>query len=346
MRSRLLAILLLPMLGPFFPAFAQNAPDDPCRGQGNRTCAVMREARDLFGLPSAEARVSAGEEIRRAFFIGGWGDPIVAVEYRRAPGHEPTLSIHGGRDARGAGGDSVSSAAVPLAEWERLGAAGRLFDRALAPPAAGGGPGEILVCADGYSLLVETTDPSALAPGDRLRRRVASSCPDNPAYIYAQELAASAVRLLPACAGLEPRGPGNEAALLRDCTTLAGDRMAAAEVHNRLGELRRAPDRMAGLFARDVRLDWHGERIAPGDAAAALAGHFYPRRLVGETGRRVRAEGVLSRITREGSGDEVHWEAPVTLIFADPPSQSWQIAQVRVGPLARVARPLSPRLRP
>ena len=307
----------------------------------------MCESLRLFGLPPAEARLAAGQEIRRAFIIGGWGHPIIAAEYRRAPGHEPIVAIYGGRDRRLPGGETLS-AAVPEAEWERLGAAGRSFDGPLVPPAAIAERGEILVCADGYSLLVETTDPSALAPGERLRRRIATSCPDNPGFLYAEELLASAVRLLPACAGLAPRTPGNEADLLRDCMILSGDRMAAAEAHNRLDELRRARtgEQVARLFAPNVRFDWNGGRVVLDDFAAALAGHFYARRFIGETARRVRVEGVMSLITRAGDGPEVEWEAPVTLIFADPPSRSWQIAEARVGAFARADAPiLSPRRR-
>ena len=209
----------------------------------------------------------------------------------------------------------------------------------------------ILVCADGETLFVETTDPAALAPDQRLRRRIAGSCPANPASFYASELAESALRLLPACAGLEPRGLGNAPTVLRDCATLAGDRMAAAAVRNRLDDLRWAqtPDRIAGLFAADVVFDSNGERIPARDAATAWqagGGHFYPRRLVGETGRRVRVEGVLTRVTRSGDGPEVHWEAPVTLAVAYPPSQRWQIVEVRVSAFTVVQWPLYPRRPP
>jgi hypothetical protein len=343
MIRRLLLFLVPAALGPLASVSAQRPHADRCRDQSDREGRMVCESLHLFGLPPAEARLAAGEEIRRVFMIGGWGNPIIAVEYRRAPGREPSVSIYGGRDGRLPAGDGFPPAVLPLAEWERLGAAGRLFDRVLAPrPAA---DGEILVCADGYGLLVEMTDPLALVPGERLRRKIAGSCPDNPASAYAQELVASAARLLPACAGLEPRWPGNEAMLLRDCMTLAGDRMAAAEVHNRLEALRRARthDQMSGLFAPHARIDWQGRANISDDAAAELAGHFSPRRLIGESARRVRVEGILTSFTRAGNGPEVRWEAPVTLIFADPPSQSWQIADARVGAFAPAAAPLYPR---
>jgi hypothetical protein len=347
MIRRLLPFLLLALFAPFASASAQAPHADRCLRHPERIEATMCESLRLFGLPPAEARLAAGEEIHRAFLIGGWGHPIIAVEYRRVPGHEPMVSIHGGRDGRFPGENSGLSAAVPQADWERLSASGRSFDGPLVPRPAGP-HGEILVCADGYSLLVETTDPFSLALGERLRRQVAASCPDNPGFLYAEELLASAIRLLPACAGLAPRTPGNEADLLRDCMTLAGDRMAAAEAHNRLGELRRArtAEQVARLFAADVRFDWNGGRVVLEDAAAALAGHFYARRLIGETARRVRVEGLMSLITRAGDGPEVEWDAPVTLIFADSPAQGWQIAEARVGAFARAdASTLSPRRR-
>lgn len=337
---RLLFLLLF--LAPA-PALAQSGADDRCGGQDAAACRWIRAALDRFGLPTAESRAAAGEEIRRALFVGPWNNPIVAVEYRRAPGHDPSVAIYGGREAR-EGEDGIVSASVPLAEWDRLGAAGRFFDRALAPePAEPDGP--IMVCADGETILVETTDPAAWAPAQRLRRRLAGSCPDNLASAYASALAAAAVRLLPGCAGLAPRGPGNAPTLLRDCLSLAGDRMAAAEVHNRLADLRRAAeqDRPADLFARDLVVDWNGTPIPARQASIAWLYHFYPHRLFGENGRRVRVEGALARVTSGAGGSEVHWEAPVTLTFVYPPAQSWQIAEIRVGAFATVDRTPAPR---
>ncbi|MBV9881387.1 MAG: hypothetical protein JO276_00085 [Sphingomonadaceae bacterium] len=338
---RLLFLLLF--LAPA-PALAQSgAADDRCGGRDAAACRGIRAALDRFGLPTAESRAAAGEEIRRALFTGPWGNPIVAVEYRRAPDHDPSVAIYGDRAAR-AGEDGIVAASVPLAEWERLGAAGRFFDRALAPdPAEAGGP--ILVCADGEGILVETTDPAAWAPAQRLRRHLGGSCPEDLASTYAYALADAAVRLLPGCAGLAPRGPGNAPTLLRDCLTLAGDRMAAAEVHNRLADLRRAAeqDRPADLFARDLVVDWNGTPIPARQASVAWLYHFYPRRLFGETGHRVRVEGALARVTSGAGGREVHWEAPVTLTFVYQPAQTWQIASIRVGAFATVDRTPAPR---
>jgi hypothetical protein len=350
MTRPLISLLMLAASAAFLPAPAQaQGGQNLCRSRG--ACAPWRDALALFGLPAAETRAAAGEEIRRALFIGASGNPIVAVEYRRAPGHEPTVSIYGDRETRAAGDDAIVSAAVPLAEWERLGEAARFFDRALAARAPGGEVEPLTVCADGETLLVETADPAALSPGDRLRRSFGPGCPADLASVYADALAEAALHLLPACAALEPLGPGNAPPLLRDCATLAGDRMAAAEVHNRLGALRwaQAPDGIAGLFAIDVMFEWNGERIAPREAAAAWLRHaqqdgrFYPRRLFGETGRRVRVEGAVTRVDHAADGSEIHAEAPVTLIFVNPPSQAWQIAELHAGAFAPVRWPRYPR---
>src|SRR4051812_23000264 len=292
-------------------ALAAQPAGDPCGDGGGSTACDARQLAEMlasFSLPAAEARAAAGESIRRLMVLGSWGNPVVAIEYRRAPGHEPIVSVYLPREA--AAGATALSASVPLAEWDRLGAAAAFFDRALVPPAPD--PNVIRICADSHVDFIETTDPDRLRPGGRLRRRVAASCPAGLANAYADELAESALRLLPACAGLAPLGRGNAVPLLRDCAMLDGDRMAAAEVHNLLPDLRwsDSADRIRASFQEDARLDWNGDRRTGASEAAAAwithrtgaeGGSFFPGRIFGETSRRVRVEGFIERSGRNGA---------------------------------------------
>src|SRR4051812_3803477 len=116
-------------------ALAAQPAGDPCGDGGGSTACDARQLAEMlasFSLPAAEARAAAGESIRRLMVLGSWGNPVVAIEYRRAPGHEPIVSVYLPREA--AAGATALSASVPLAEWDRLGAPRALLHPAPARP--------------------------------------------------------------------------------------------------------------------------------------------------------------------------------------------------------------------
>lgn len=222
---------------------APPAPPDPCRPDGDATaCYVAHQANYLgaFGLPTLESRRAAGDQIRRVMILGRSDNPVVAIEFRRAAGAEPTVAIYGPREDRAAGlAQPAYAAAVPLAEWERIAEVGRNFDRTLVPDH----PSDVIVmCADGWLDIVETTDLEAEGPDGRLRRRVEGTCARGLANAYARELADTAVRLLPACRGIQGWHDFSPM-ILAFCAKLGGDRMAAAEAYDRLKGAERGEQR-------------------------------------------------------------------------------------------------------
>jgi hypothetical protein len=353
---RRLLILPVPAFGLFIFALgatllpsaagAQRSPD-PCSEQGSATaCFVAHQAEyaAIFGLPTAPSRLAASEQIYRAMFFGRSHNPIVAVEFRRAPGREPIVSLHLPRDDDAEEMEEVS-AAVPLQEWDRLRDRSRYFDRQVtaAFPAEGEIDGEpaLLVCADGGLDIVEVTQPGASFPGRALRQRAESTCDQGLAEDYANELAATAVRLIPACVGLEePRG---EPRLLQGCGRLGGDRMAAAEVYNRLERFRFGAAQPP--FAHDGVLDWMGEQAGDGRASAAVwssrtgdpaDANFFPRSIHGEAADRVRVRGWLERWTDTEGDAPVLLNAPVEMIWGRAPDQEFAIQRAVVGPYVQV----------
>jgi hypothetical protein len=184
----------------------------------------------------------------------------------------------------------------------------RHFDRQLAPLAEGR-PDETGICLHSSVYTIEATDPPETGNGAAtLRRRTASSCEDGLAEAYARELQRTALTLLPPCAKLDLRQHGTEASLLAFCGTLAGDRLAAAEVLNRahpFRSVRQAGDaaQLDGLFEFQAVVDWNGERNNGLGTAAQFwtakaitrGGTFFYDRIEGKSPRLVHLRGSLVR---------------------------------------------------
>jgi hypothetical protein len=335
---------LLPLL-----LLAAATPPNPCRTGGDPTaCYLAHQDRYLsaFGLPSAESRRAAGDQVRRVMIFGRVRNPVIAIEFRRAPGREPSVAIY--RPApEGTTGtvEPAYEAAIPPAEWERVGTAGAFFDRVLAPLPPDPRPdGAIAICSDAWLDIVEAADPEADSPRRRVRVRVEDGCEHGLAEAYARELADAALRLLPACTAI-PAEAGFAELRLAACARLAGDRMAAAQALGVVLRLRDGtePDRLNAAFASDARLDWVG-RATSGAAGAAeswtrnlrdLRASFFPDRLTGETAGRVRVTGDLEYWRDEGSRPML-WTAPVELIVQySPNDRAFHVVQASVGAFAQ-----------
>jgi hypothetical protein len=309
-------------------------PPGDCRDdRGVDRCKAeqQRRVRELFGVKPIEAHRDAGDQVRRAFYVDGYGRDVVAITFIRPKGGDPSLWVHFPRE------DDVKRseplrAAVPLEVWESVLRRSDLFDRPLASPptARSGGDSkekEILVCLHSWVYTVEATDP---AQGEyqpaTLRSKVEDACDDGPAEAYATELTIAAVPLLPPCARLDRARHRNEATLLSACRLLRGDRLAAAEVMNRLDELRNVegPEDLAlarGLFTGDAQIDWAGElHNVRGGAAATWAKKIaeggrtvlYYDSFEGESADRVRFVGLFSRSIE---GEDKYRQARVEQIW-------------------------------
>jgi len=295
------AWLILGSAPPAKPRQIYPPPGDCKDDRGVDRCQAeqQRRMRDLFGVKPIEAHRDAGDQVRRAFYVDGYGRDLVAIAYVRPKGSDPQLSVHFPSRDDGTRPEPLR-AMVPYDLWESLIARSAHFDRRLAPlpPEKPTADGDMILCMHSWVYTVEATDP---AQGDdqpaTLRRRTEDACDNGLTEAYAIELRRAAVPLLPQCARLDPRQHRNEASLLSTCGMLAGDRLAAADVLNRATPFRHTDDsaELAGLFRHDATVDWNGER----NAVPLSAAEFWESKTSGEGGSRFYFEEIEGRSAGE-----------------------------------------------
>lgn len=202
--------------------------------------------------------------MRRAFYVDGYDNDVVAISYVRSRGREPIVSVH--RPRLNGQVPEPLVASVPDDAWSAILRRSWFFDRTLEPlPHVD--TGRVSLCLHPWVWTVEATDPPEVtADAQGVRRRTHNGCDDGLAGPYANELAISAVSLLSYCRSLDSRHYRNDAVLLADCFTLRGDRNAAAAVRNRVSEFTRAsalapPSGPQALFAPDAEIRLAGERL-------------------------------------------------------------------------------------
>jgi hypothetical protein len=328
---------------------ARDCSDD--RGVNRCAADQQRRVRALFGVRSIEEHRDAGDQVRRAFYVDGYGQDTVAIELIRSKGADPMLRVHFPQQ-EGRARPEPLTAAIGSELWSAMLRRSEHFDREPAPERAQGknGDGEaILLCLHSWFYTVEATDPGqgrwAAKP---VRRRTEDACDNGLAEAFATELGAMAVPLLPPCAALDRKQHRNEMALLKVCGYLTGDRLAAAAVMNHIETLRDAEGEagvapITPLFAYEAALSWAGEASKKGEAAATWArkvreadASFYFDDITGETAERVRIRGGLyRRVGEEGAGREE--AAPVELVWEED-GGDFQITQATVGVFAPVPK--------
>ena len=349
-RAALLAISAWLILG-FAPATATKpAKGEPPVGDCHDDDMVdrcsaeqQRRVRELFGVQPIEVHRDAGDQVRRAFYVDGYGNDVVAIVFVRPKGGDPALQVHFPRASDGKRPEPLQ-APVPHGVWESVIRLSSHFDEQLKRlPEVPSGSGEITLCMHSWVFTVEATDPAIgeYRPAT-LRRKTEDSCDDGLAEAYANELTRAAVPLLPPCARLDPREHRNEAMLLSACRLLRGDRLAAAEVMNLLDgfDSIEGPEdatHLKGLFAYQARIDWGGEQLAEGGGAGEAWARkmseggrtrLYWDYIEGETAQRVRFVGLLSRSLESDAG---YSRARVEQIWRRE-GRSFQIERATVGP--------------
>ena len=331
------------------PASAQPEPDRNCRDdRGEDRCGEAARAamRALYGVPSIEQHREAGDQVRRAFYVDGYGRDLVLISFIRAPARDPTLWVHFPR-GEGEPAPEPLSAPVPHQLWSEMLDRSENFDREMVPLPRD--PEAIHICMHSWVFTVEATDP----PNDAVvsvgpRSEVEDGCEDGLAAVYAWELARLALPLLPHCARLEPGQHRAPASQLAACRMLSGDRMAAAEVYNQLDRFRRVrgaddEDEIAAMFDFSAAaIDWQGEVHRGRGAAAFWArkidetdANLYYRSVEGLTARRARFTGTLERNRRVEGEEEIHERAPVEMVWALGSAHVFQVETATVGPWER-----------
>ena len=332
------------------PAAAQPAPDRNCRDdRGADRCGEEARAamRALYGVPSIAQHREAGDQVRRVFYVDGYGRDLLLISFVRAPGRDPTLFVHFPR-RDGEPVPAPLSAPVPHHLWSEMLARSGRFDREIVPLTRD--PDALEICMHSWVYTIEATDPeheSVRSAGPRTE--VEDACEDGLGEAFAWELQRMALPLLPHCARLDPEQHRGPASQLAACRMLSGDRMAAAEVFNRLAAFREVrgaddSDEIAGIFEYDSAvIDWQGEVHRGTQAAAFWArkigeteARLYYGSVEGLTARRARFAGVLERTRRiEGEEHEIHERAPVEMVWALTPALLFQVEGATVGPWER-----------
>jgi hypothetical protein len=236
--SALAAALLMAM-----PAAAQERD---CRDdRGNERCAAEAVAAQnrLFGLTDIAELNREGAYVRRAVFVDGYGNDLLAISFIRRRGEGPVLEMAAPHSANPR--MAKLTAALSSRLWERAIAADRHFDRLLQPRPREESD-DITVCLHGWLARVEASDPARQNPSyvNRfempaiMRTAMGSACADDLAMAYAFELAELALAAAPNCDLISEQGQRNTVTRLADCLTLSGDRVAAARAHNEAQALR------------------------------------------------------------------------------------------------------------
>lgn len=229
---------------------------------------VQARVRDLLGVASIEDEAAAGGIVYRAFFVNGYGSDMPAVAFERRPGQSPEVVIYGreGRSTRA----PVSSEA-----WEQIESEARIADRVMAPliPEPEDDPDDtsISICLHAWVQTVEIANaPRERFADEPVRRRVESACDYGLTSRFAFRLADLAVEQIPWCHRIDEANERNSVTRLNTCLFLAGDRIAAADLHNaRLADVEwRGDDDVdatdwrgrLGINNRPL-LTWNGEAI-------------------------------------------------------------------------------------
>lgn len=335
-------------------AAAQAPPATQCRDDNGRDrCGEAAVAAMLatYGVAPAGRMAKDGALVMRAFLIDGYGRDAGLVSIVRPPAEEPRAEFY----VTDRSGTPALSAVLPLAAWRRLVEAGRLFDRALAPPVpVAAGPGRVppppAMCLHSWVARVEAVDARGV-----VRHRTENGCDGGLAIAFAFDLAREAVAAMPACALLDAERTRNDVTRLSECTMLRGDRQAAAEALNAFNTTwfanPRGPDfarSLQYLFDDQAVLEWPGDAVVKGSQAASVAwatraadSPFFPSRIVGESGDRVRIEGRILQGLRSGTGAKPV-EHPMTMMWTRRGSAFRLASLAKTEPVSPSAAPRNP----
>ncbi len=327
-------------------AAAQSRPTPECgddNGVDRCSPEVHRRVLELYGLQPIEAHARAGDEVRRVFYVDGYGRDMVAIAFVRAVGRDPTLSVHYPRTA----GElpPPATALVPREIWAQVLERSVYFDRELTRL-----PENFLrMCLHAWVYTVEAAQPGTReGEGMQVRRKVEDACDPGLGQDYARVVQELALPLLPYCAALDPAQHRNSASILTACRQLEGDRLAAAHAYNLLSRLGSERE-VYGVFGQRASVDWAGERTSGSTRAVVDAwlrgmadperANLYIGKVSGERADRVRAEAELVRYV-DGPGDtRIQMVAPVTFELTDiRDGQGVRVTRATVGAFAERSR--------
>jgi hypothetical protein len=301
----------------------------------------------LFQVPTIEAYRDAGDQVRRAFYVNGYGRDVLALSFVRARGRDPELRVHFHPEP-GMPDRPPMIAPVPPDEWQALLDRSALFDRELVSPPEPS-DGGIIMCGHGWMFTVEGADPPRGGRGEgRVGRRTENACENGLTEAFAVEMYRAALRLMPICARIGAHRNMHPVSRLADCRTLEGDRLAAAAVMNLLDPLLVSLEadglaQFVPLFDSQASVDWNGERGPAGSARTAAAfflakwteigrPDFYVESIVGERPDLVRFRGGFVRVLPASGDVPERYESAVVEMVWEGAGEDFDIRTARIGP--------------
>lgn len=330
------------------PIVRASVPDARCtddRGVDRCAEAQQQRVRAAFGMQSIDEHQAAGDQVRRAFYVDGYGQDLIAIAFVRPRGRDPVVRVHFPRTKAGVHPPPLE---VPVGQavWREVIDRSTTFDRDLAP-IVGANALESL-CLHSWVYTIEATDPEL--PGfskTKQRRKVVDACGDEPGATYAEGLSRIAFPLLPHCAVLDLEQHRNDTSALAACNLLTGDRMAAAEVLNAARAFQpnwgvQDTGRLSAIFDYKATVDWNGIRNEGTGSAAAFwveqigkssqRTRFSYQAVNGENANRIRLLGTLSRSIDLPDGRSRYENARVEQIWKRRQGGNLQVGSVTVGP--------------
>jgi hypothetical protein len=321
----------------------RNCRDD--RGVDRCAAEQHRKVLALYDMQPIETHARAGDQVRRVFYVDGYGRDMVAIAFTRPAGGDAMLSVHWPRKA-GEPARAPATALISGEIWRNVLRRSADFDRDLQPEPKDAKSDAITICLHSWVYTVEASDRPAQKGGEeQVARKVHDACGEGLAERFAHDAQEMALALVPFCDALDSEQHRNPAAQLHACQALEGDRLAAAAALNRITVLNHIGsgdvDKAKQAFRYDAALDWGGEAAAgaPGGAAdlwlrkAAVGGRasFYVGRVVGERADRARADGELVRYVESGA-EPKQQVAPVSLILEARDGFPLMVSRATVGP--------------
>lgn len=316
---------------------------NPCLDDDhNDRCSAAKQAemRALYRVPPIETYAAA--TVRRIFYVDGYGNDVVAIEFIRAAEKDAAVRVH---FPRATAEDPIPPVETLLTDeqWREVINASEHFDRQFASKAEpGSGDSEakdIVLCIHSWVYWAEAIDIGA-----KPRSTVNDACNDQPVEKFAWFAAKTGRQAIPFCAALDKRFSRNEATLLRSCSKLSGDRLAAAEVWNRANGLRSidTPSGMDDLPAYDLELDFQGKKLIRAEAkefwrslmAQQDSPRFYYDQVHGLRADQVLIAGNLFKDV----GDEEYQMADVELRW-EKDGGIFELKSIKVGPYRPITLP-------
>lgn len=254
---------------------AAKPTTDPCRDDdGKNRClpAEQEKMRTLYRVAPIETYANA--QVRRLFFVDGYGNDIVALEFVRAAGSGPMVRVHF-RHIDGLADLKPLEEELTLSQWNDVLALSRDFEKSFAGPAKASENGKGKGSDEAMTICLHSSVywGEAIDPGAKKRSVVDDACNDPPIETFAWQAAKMAVAAFPHCDLLDRSLARNDASLLANCSGLAGDRLAAARVFNEAKGFRFLDDKQGGKLAElagyQIKLDLQGAAYAGKEAEGA-----------------------------------------------------------------------------